>query len=285
MSGRRQPPSSTCERQPPARPTPGKPPARRGPPTDDHARQSATTPTHGGDRVHTPITAARVTITTSPSPSGCRRPVALARRTLGSSKPCRSTHQPVPLGPRCLPLEAARLGAPSSALVPPAVLGCDLAVVAAWPHVVGPRHRRIPDGGAGRARPAGRRCSAAIGRAVYLGAVVRQRRAVDDRRRDRSAASDARAGCVVARLLARVRVAGRRCVVGRRRCAGCGEPDLRARPVLSHTVTSPRSASSLAGPMPRTSPSCSTVWNGPFCSRWATIAAAVVGPTPGSTSS
>src|SRR5205085_6633260 len=54
--------------------------------------------------------------------------------------------------------------------------------------------------------------------------------------------------------------------------------------VDAHVVTSGRSCSSLAGPMPRTEPRSSTAWNGPWASRYATIAAAVDGPMPGSVS-
>ncbi len=50
-------------------------------------------------------------------------------------------------------------------------------------------------------------------------------------------------------------------------------------------VTASRSASSFAGPMPRTSSSSSTERNGPFFVRWSMIAFAVAGPTPGSESS
>ncbi len=124
------------------------------------------------------------------------------------------------------------------------------------------------------------------GRGVYLAAVVGSAVLWMIVGCDRGTAGNAASGCIVARLLARVRVAGARSVAGRRGRPGRREPDLRSRPVLigvvgAHTVTRPRRASSLAGPMPRTSPSCSTLWNGPCWSRWATIAAAVVGPTPG----
>ena len=54
---------------------------------------------------------------------------------------------------------------------------------------------------------------------------------------------------------------------------------------VGHTVTSSRNRASRAGPIPSTSPSCSTSANGPFACLNATIDAAVTGPTPGSESS
>ncbi len=62
------------------------------------------------------------------------------------------------------------------------------------------------------------------------------------------------------------------------------DPPPRRRARRPQTVTRGRSSSSLAGPMPRTSSSWSTDVKRPISARWATIAFAVAGPTPGSAS-
>ncbi len=61
--------------------------------------------------------------------------------------------------------------------------------------------------------------------------------------------------------------------------------DIRMRPDQNYRMMIiPRIRSSVFGPIPATSTSPSTLANGPFSSRWATIRAARAGPTPGSAS-
>ena len=116
--------------------------------------------------------------------------------------------------------------------------------------------------------PSARRSPAA---SLYPIGVGHQRRAVARRRRRRRPPVDPQPDGDVGRLLARLRAGWRRDLRSARRRPLGRSARIAARATLAraddatrHTVTSPRSASSLAGPMPRTASRSSTEANGPL---------------------